>query len=164
MKAHLDPQCRISGIATLVLLVAALASGCANQGPQVKVLGVTQPRQPVAEQRVVVFVEVVNPGQRELQLSRLEYQFQASKWLSSQGRVALARNIAPGASAIVEIPVPVEKVAEGTGKDGLGFTLQGRLFAQDDQLERSWSVKAKGALRRAGNAAPTVDVQVAAVR
>ena len=168
MMTYLIRHCgtRLRG-AVLVALAAVLVStslGCASQGPEVKVLGVSQPRQPVAEQRILVFVEVVNPGNHDLQLSRLEYRFKASSWFKSEGRVALTRQVAPGASAIVEIPVPVDASGADAGLGGVPFSLEGRLFAQDERLERSWSVKAKGALRNAGNKRRSVQVRIAANR
>jgi len=150
------------GLAAMLALGAG-ASGCAGQAPEVKVLGITQPKEPVAEQRILVFVEVVNPGYHDLELSRLEYRFRASSWFKSEGRVALARQVAPGASAIVEIPVPVQGAPAGAVA-GVPFSLEGRLFARDDRLERSWAVKAKGDLRKAAGPRRTVQVRIAANR
>ncbi len=166
MLTYLIRHCGTRGIqlalgALAVVAVSAGATGCAGQAPEVKVLGVTQPKQPVAEQRILVFVEVVNPGYHDLELSRLEYRFRASSWFKSEGHVALARQVAPGASAIVEIPVPV-KGAPDEVAGGVPFSLEGKLFARDDRLERSWTVKAKGALRNAQGPKRSVQIRVAA--
>ena len=141
MLAYLVRKCSYPFLALCLVLTSM---GCASSGPQVKVLGVSEARQPAHQQSILVFVEVVNQSDREIRLSRLDYDFRASQWFSSDGQVALSRFVAPGASAVVEIGVPIE-TREQRSED-VNFTLAGRLYAQDDRLERSWSVKAKGAL------------------
>ncbi len=147
-------------VATVLCLSCSVFTlGCSSKGPQVKVLGVTQPKEPMAQQRILVFVEVINPTRHDLRLSRLEYNFHADSWLDSEGKVGLAREIAPGASAVVEIPVPV-RARDGALPAGVPFTLEGTLFAQDDRFERSWVVHAKGNLRNTG-ATGSLTVRVA---
>ncbi|MBT8496530.1 MAG: hypothetical protein KJO07_26010 [Deltaproteobacteria bacterium] len=159
MKTYLIRHCRTLA---LVTAFAALLVGCASQAPKVKVLGVTQPVKPVAEQGIVVFVEVVNPGNHDLQLQRLEYKFKAQKWFESKGNIRLSREVAAGGSAIVELSVPVDSDDLQGAKQGGKFTLEGKLFATDANLERSWKVKARGALRQKSSDRGAYRVQVAA--
>jgi hypothetical protein len=127
----------------------------------VTVLGVEQARTPAtADHSLLVFVEVVNPTQRDLHLSRLEYKVRASSWFESAGQVQLARDIGAGESAVVEIPVPMRQ--SSGGHDGsVPYTLDGKLFALEDHVERSWKVQVRGALSRAGD--PRSPVRVTAV-
>jgi hypothetical protein len=109
---------------------------------------------------LVVFVEVTNPTDRNLQLSRLEYQVHADSWFESKGQVRVTREIAPKESAVVEIPVPVEhagQVSEGK----VPYSLEGRLFAVEDHVEHSWKVALHGVLGLAGG--PDGPVRVTAV-
>jgi hypothetical protein len=94
-----------------------------------------------------MFVEVVNPTQAQLTLSRLEYQLEASTWFRSRGKVALRRSIGPGSSAVVEIPVPVDPSRRsGRVPTGAPYELEGKLYARDNRVERSWKVKVEGSL------------------
>lgn len=101
---------------------------------------------PAKQRTVLVYMEVVNPTARDLQLSRLDYRLSADAWFSTEGTVSLARAVAPRSSAVVEIAVPVDHVAARRG-DGVVYQLKGRLFAQADHVERSWSVTASGEIR-----------------
>ena len=146
MLAHTRLHHRSSGIAALALLAALLsAAGCSTTGPSVKVLGVQQ-AQATPSQRITVFVEVVNPTSRELTLSRLEYRVRARSWFESEGAVALSRQIGAESSAIVEIQVPVKRVAGAGDDETIPYTLEGKLFAREDKMERSWDVAVTGAL------------------
>ncbi|HTE52517.1 MAG TPA: hypothetical protein VK698_16810 [Kofleriaceae bacterium] len=147
----------------LILALAAAASGataCATASPRVTVLGVEQaPTAATARHSLLVFVEVVNPTQRDLHLSRLEYRVRATSWFESAGQVELAREVGAGESAVVEIPVPVRHTS--ASRDGsVAYTLEGKLFALEDHVERSWKVKVRGALGRSDRQSP---VRVTAV-
>ncbi|HWM84670.1 MAG TPA: hypothetical protein VNO33_02505 [Kofleriaceae bacterium] len=139
--------------------MSLLVTACASSGPRVTVLGVEQTHA-TPRRELLVFVEVVNPTSRDLRLSRLEYRVRADSWFESAGQVALARDIGAGQSAVVEIPVPVRHA--GSAHDGsIPYTLEGKLFAHEDHIERSWNVKARGAIGRAGE--PGSAVRVTAV-
>jgi hypothetical protein len=149
----------------LLVLSAALAllSACGASSPRVKVLGVSE-SQARARRTLLVFVEVVNPTDREIQLEKLEYQLDAAPWFETAGRVPLARAVAADSSAIIEIPVAVSTrdslgaaSAKGSPERGVPFRLHGRLL---DRAERSWSVEARGAFDRIAGA-PAARVVVA---
>jgi LEA14-like dessication related protein len=148
MLAYLNPH-RL----TLLLGAGILAAGCATASPEVKVLGVSQPRAQQAEQVVVVFLEIVNPTGRSLELSRLDYRLSAPDWLDTEGRVGLSRAVSAGSSTIVEIAVPVRRPDVPVA---MAYSLEGTLFARENRIERSWSVAVTGALAernaRAGSA------------
>lgn len=137
-----------------VLFFGLTAAGCAAKAPQLKILGVGQ-----ADSRdsrdshhdggargrmLVVYVEVVNRTDRDLELSKLEYTVAAESWFSSEGAVRLSRVVGPNATAVVEIPVPFKPRAEAPA--GVAYSLRGKLFAQDSQIERSWSIRSDGTL------------------
>ncbi len=123
-------------------IAAVLTVGCASSRPEVKVLGVSQARRATDSSTLVVFVEVVNPSSTALQLSRLEYQLEASSWFRTRGKVALGRSVGAGSSAVVEIPVE----ASSDVPSGAAYALSGKLFARENRVERSWKVRVKGAL------------------
>lgn len=125
------------------------------------VLGVEQaPRSATPRAALLVFVEVVNPTNRDLHLSRLEYRVRAASWFEGAGQVQLAREIGAGQSAVVEIPVPVRH--SSAARDGsIPYTLEGKLFAIEDHIERSWNVAVRGAIGRAGDGSAPVRVTVA---
>src|SRR5262245_55420144 len=120
-------------------IAAILLVGCAGGRPQVKALGVSQSRRAVDAKTLIVFVEVVNPSQSPLRLSRLEYQLEASSWFHSRGKVALQRSVGAGSSAVVEIPVE----ASNDVPSGAAYALSGKLFARENRVERSWKVRVK---------------------
>lgn len=93
-----------------------------------------------------VFVEVHNPTSRNLNLQRMEYRLVADDWFDTKGKVKVQRTIAAGASAVVEILVPMGDTPRSEGMRGVPYTLDARLFAVGDQTERSWRLSAKGAL------------------
>ncbi|HUH00824.1 MAG TPA: hypothetical protein VML75_02450 [Kofleriaceae bacterium] len=130
-----------------VLFFGLTAAGCAAKAPQLKVLGVGQAdsRDDGARGRMlVVYVEVVNRTNRDLELSKLEYTVAAESWFSSEGAVRLSRVVGPNATAVVEIPVPFKPRADAPM--GVAYSLRGKLFAQDSQIERSWSISSDGTL------------------
>jgi len=140
------------------LLVGVLVSACATTSPRVTVLGVEQ-AQTAPRRSLLVFVEVVNPTGRDLRLSRLEYKVRADSWFESSGQVRLERDIGAGSSAVVEIPVPVQQ-AGATHEGTIPYTLEGKLFALEDKIERSWNVAVRGAIGLGERSAP---VRVTAV-
>lgn len=147
--------------ALLLAAGASAASACATASPRVTVLGVEQaPAPATARHSLLVFVEVVNPTQRDLHLSRLEYRVRAASWFESAGQVQLAREVGAGESAVVEIPVPMREAGAAQG-GSVPYTLEGKLFALEDHVERSWKVQVRGALGRAGD--PRSPVRVTAV-
>lgn len=93
-----------------------------------------------------VFVEVHNPTSRNLSLQRMEYRLVADSWFDTTGEVEVRRTIAGGASAVVEIVVPVADAVEQERLGGVPYTLDARLFAVANKTERSWNLSAKGAL------------------
>jgi hypothetical protein len=136
----------------LAIALAAVVSGCAAGSPRVTVLGVEQART-TPRRSLLVLVEVVNPTGRDIQLSRLEYKVRADSWFETAGQVRVERDIGAGSSAVVEIPVPVQHA--GTARPGaIPYTLEGKLFALEDKIERSWKVKARGAIGRADRTSP----------
>jgi hypothetical protein len=147
----------------LLLLTAAAAlftpaAACSTASPRVTVLGVEQART-APRRALLVFVEVVNPTKRDLRLSRLEYRVRAESWFESQGQVQLEREVGAGQSAVVEIPVPVQHSA--SSHDGsIPYSLEGKLFALEDHIERSWKVVARGAIGRIGDGGAPVRVTV----
>lgn len=144
MSGHLSLHARLSSLlGAAALAVFLVATGCTSSAPRIKVLGVEQ-TQRAPRQSLVVFVEVVNPTGRNLTLSRLEYRVRAQSWFETKGEVRLTRQIGAESSAVVEIPVPVERAAASEEK--IPFTLEGTLFARENQIERSWDVEVKGAL------------------
>jgi LEA14-like dessication related protein len=157
MLEHIGLHRRPCRAATFVLTaILLMAAGCSTTGPSVKVLGVQQARA-TPTQQITVFVEVVNPTSRELTLSRLEYRVRASSWFESEGAVALSRQIGAESSAVVEIQVPVKHMASAEEEDTIPYTLEGKLFAREDRMERSWNVAVTGALgaRRGQDGSPT---------
>jgi hypothetical protein len=150
---------------TFLATSATLAAGCATAQPEVKVIAMSQAQaRPARAKQVLVFMEVVNPTNRDLQLSRLDYRLSADSWFSTEGTVSLARAVAPNSSAVVEIAVPVDDIASRRAP-GVVYKLDGRLFAHADHVERSWSVTASGEIRdqsaRFRFPAPAADVDVA---
>lgn len=98
---------RLLRVTQVVGIFAALALGvgCASPRPYVSVLGVAEPDR---QARMVVMVEVHNPTQTPLRLSQLEYILDhGPEGKTARGRVRLNQTVAPGASKVIDIPVPV---------------------------------------------------------
>jgi hypothetical protein len=138
-------------VSLLAIALTVLASACATSSPRVTVLGVEQAH--TTRRSLLVFVEVVNPTGRDLRLSRLEYKVRAASWFESSGQVQVERDIGAGSSAVVEIPVPVRQTGESHASS-IPYTLEGRLFALEDKIERSWKVAVRGAIGRNDRSAP----------
>ena len=130
----------------VVLIGLSVAVSCASARPHVNVVAMSQSQGRGTTQgqpEVLVYMEVVNPTGRELQLSRLEYQLSADSWFESQGAVELVRRVAAKSATLVEIAVPVAEL-EGKSSSGVPYRLRGRLFAKANHVERSWPVDASG--------------------
>lgn len=132
----------------LLATIAALAmSACSSASPQLKVIGVgqAQSRGPgVGDARMlVVFVEVVNSTNRDLELSKLEYDLAADSWFSSTGAVRLSREVNANSTAVVEIPVPYTARARA---GEVAYQFRGKLFANDAHVERTWKITQAGTL------------------
>ena len=139
-------------VSLLAIALTVLASACATSSPRVTVLGVEQAHT-TPRRSLLVFVEVVNPTSRDLRLSRLEYKVRAASWFESSGQVQVERDIGAGSSAVVEIQVPVRQTGESHASS-IPYTLEGRLFALEDKIERSWKVAVRGAIGRTERSAP----------
>jgi hypothetical protein len=141
---------------------ALILSACSGATPRVTVLGVEQgPAASAPRRSLLVLVEVVNPTGRGLHLSRLEYQVRATSWFESAGQVQLSREVGAGESAVVEIPVPVGHSA--AHEHAIPYTLEGRLFALQNKIERSWRVAVRGAIGRAGDRSGPIRVTAVVV-
>lgn len=111
------------------------------------VIGVKSPRvQRFDAPAVKVFVEVYNPTRSDLNLERLNYRLVAADWFDSKGVVQVERVISAGASAIVEILVPVREQSKEDSLLGVPYTLKARLYASTDKASRSWELTSKGSL------------------
>ncbi len=123
----------------LAALSVLALTGCATVAPRVDVLGMAPH---AGADSALLFVEVTNPTQRPLELSRLRYNVQGPEEFKAQGEVRLERNVTAGASAIIEVPIQTWHVAASGGP----IILTGRLYARDESIERSWKISARGAM------------------
>ncbi len=131
----------------LLVLVALVGSACTSASPKMSVIGVKAPRvQRFDSPSVKVFVEVHNPTHSDLSLEKLKYRLVAVDWFDSKGVVQVERVIAAGASAIVEILVPVQNQPKKKSRTGVPYTLKARLYASTDKTSRSWELTSKGSL------------------
>ena len=110
-----------------------------------------------------VFVQVHNPTSQNLKLRSLEYRLVADDWFDSRGKVSVERVVLAGASAVVEIRVPISEDADQSSIRGVPYTLDARLFATADKTERSWKLHAAGALANGRNG-PMVRTRIAGTR
>jgi hypothetical protein len=114
-----------------VLGAVGLGAGCHPGGsPELRVLGVQQePRHDV------VFVQVTNPANHTMRLTKLQYTFAAAGETLSEGEVPLAREVPAGAAVVVEIPLdtPSEKT----------MTMSGKLTAELNEIVQIFSVSAQ---------------------
>lgn len=141
---------RLSYIALLWLLSASLGA-CAPSGPELRILGVVDSarRAPGPEtQAVRVFLEVVNPGERELALAHMEYELDAPGWGISAGEMGLAHSIPGQSSTVIELPLTLTRPDQAARADAadMSYTLKARLFGPGNRLARSWRVRASGRL------------------
>jgi len=125
----------------LVVAAALVAAACgAAAGPQLKVLGAEKARRH-SSPAMVLYVEVVNPVGRPLRLQKLQYTFAAGDENATRGEVRLERTVAADAAVVVEVPVRLDGIALAPGDT---FTLQGKLFADVDSMQRTFSVATTG--------------------
>jgi hypothetical protein len=115
-------------IAVVVAFVLAACHG--TKSPEVHVLGVHE-----TSRRDVVFVEVTNPAEKSMRLTKLEYRFAAAGTTVSEGELPLARDVPAGAAIIVEVPLDTDP--------NQAMTLSGRLTAELDQIVRTFQVSAQ---------------------
>jgi hypothetical protein len=117
---------------TLACLVAPLSACHPPKPPQLTVIGSSAGE--MANQ--VVFVQVSNPANRPMRLTKLEYTFAADTGTTvSQGELELSRDVPAGAVAVVEVPLDAQPVGP--------VTLTGTLTAQLDEIVQSFQVSAK---------------------
>jgi LEA14-like dessication related protein len=106
-------------------------AGCATaRSPELRVLGVHE-----ESRRDVVFVQVTNPANRPIQLTKLEYRFAAGSATISEGELDLARDVPAGEAIVVELPM------DAAPREPL--TLRGKLTAVTDQIVRIFNVSAQ---------------------
>jgi hypothetical protein len=110
----------------------ALAATACHSGPSPKltVIGIRE-----APRHEVVFLQVTNPASRPMRLTKLEYTFAAQGQRVASGEVLLARDVAAGAAAVVEVPLEA-------GTPG-PVVLRGTLVAELDQIVRTFTVSAQ---------------------
>ncbi len=128
----------------IMICLAVFAAGCGAAGPRVSALGVSQGTHGAAEIEpgtLLVFLEVVNPTERPLTLSRLEYHFDADAWFEAHGEVRLSRAVDAGDSVVIEVPV---RIREPVTAQAGAYVLDGRLFGTDERVERQWNVRVRG--------------------
>jgi len=120
---------------SLALLFGLVLFACQSAGgnPQLRVLGVHD--QIATQQQQVVFVQVTNPANHPLKLTKLEYTFAADGATVSTGEVPLERDVPAGAAVVVEVPL------DSTSDKPM--TLQGTLTTELDQVERTFPVQAQ---------------------
>jgi LEA14-like dessication related protein len=82
-----------------------------------------------------VFVQVTNPANHALKLTKLEYTFAADGATVSTGEVPLERDVPAGAAVVVEVPLD--------STSDRPMTLQGTLTTELDQVERTFPVQAQ---------------------
>lgn len=113
------------------LLLALLVAGChTGKKPELRVLGVHD-----AIPHEVVFVQVSNPANQAMRLTKLEYSFAAKSGTVATGAMPLERDVPAGAAVVVEVPLESDSTQP--------MTLHGVLTAELDQIERTFPVEAK---------------------
>jgi LEA14-like dessication related protein len=118
------------------LFVAALltlAIGCRpGKSPELTVIGVHDE----SSRREVVVVQVTNPANRPMRLTKLEYTFASGSETITHGELELSRDVPAGSAVVVEVPF------EGDS-DGRKVTLRGKLTAELDQIFQTFKVSAE---------------------
>ncbi len=127
----------------LIATVATLSlAGCpASHQAQLNVLSVEKATTPSKD--MVVYVEVVNRAKRPMRLQRLQYTFAPAGSHAKNSKLQLElelgeRLVEAGAAVVVEVPLSVADAALGET-----LTLAGRLWAEQDQILRSFAVAAE---------------------
>jgi len=121
----------MSRVLVCLLVCVGLAACHGGKSPELRVIGVHE-----TSRQEVVFVQVRNPANRPMRLTKLEYTFAANGGKLSQGEVALSRDVPAGAAIVVEIPL--DNIPDETP-----VTLSGKLTAEQDQVSRTFKVKAE---------------------
>jgi hypothetical protein len=120
----------MSRFAVAIVLALAATACQPPRSPQVTVLGVRE-----APRHEVVFVQVTNPASRPMRLSKLDYTFASQGTQIASGELVIARDLAAGAAAVIEVPLE-------SGTTG-PITLRGTLVAELDQIVRTFTVSAR---------------------
>ncbi len=125
-------------VVTVLIAATALLTGCpASRQAQLNVLSVEQASTP--DRDMVVYVEVVDNAKRPMRLQRLQYTFAASGQETTQLELELGRRLVDAGSAVVvEVPLPLADAALGST-----LMLAGKLWAEQDQIVRSFTVAAE---------------------
>jgi hypothetical protein len=131
-------------VASLLFSAAVLlgSAGCpASHQAQLNVLSVE--KAPTPNRDMVVYVEVVNRAKRPMRLQRLQYTFAPSGAHAKNEKLELElelgqRLVEAGSAVVVEVPLPVADAALGET-----LTLAGKLWAEQDQILRSFAVAAE---------------------
>lgn len=131
---------RLASLLLAASLVPVVAACGASTQPQLKVLAVEHPVR--ASHPAILFVEVVNRDATPMRLQRLEYTFAAAGARRPGGEVALTRVVEPGGAVVVEVPVPAAASADEPWPAGEPVVMDGRLYTEQDDLERSFPVTA----------------------
>jgi LEA14-like dessication related protein len=115
-------------LAVALLLLVAACHGAGS--PELRVLGVHDQLR-----HEVVFVEVTNPANRPMRLTKLEYTFAAAGETLSEGEVSLERDVPANSAVVVEVPLDSASTQ--------AMTLQGKLTAELDEIVRIFKVSAE---------------------
>ena len=146
MSSHLIRH----GLLLAVVLSAAALSGACASAPKapVKVIGVANAHdRDDAGRMLLFFLEVRNPTSRQITLSQLDYQLEAKPWFVSEGRVRVSRSITAGGSAVIEVPVRLDRGNEDEErKVGVNYTFRGVLRVHSGAVDRDWPVRLNGEL------------------
>jgi hypothetical protein len=128
---------RLGGIVVLSW-IALGATGCAASRPYVSVVGTSQAPGPVADNQLLVVVEIHNPTGTPLRLSELEYTLaRRGGDAHTQGRVQLRDTVAPGHTSTVDIAVPL-----AMGAKPAAYDLSGQLRGYAGEIEMNWKIAA----------------------
>lgn len=126
----------------IALLSAVLLTACpASHQAQLNVLSVEKATTPNKD--MVVYVEVVNHAKRPMRLQRMQYTFAPAGSHAKNTRLELElplgqRLVEAGSAVVVEVPLPIADAALGET-----LTLAGKLWAEQDQILRSFVVAAE---------------------
>ncbi len=123
---------RLVTLTSLALSIGALslAAGCHPvKPPELQVLGVHDTG------HQVVFVQVTNPADRPMHLTKIEYKFAADGATVSTGEVPLSRDVPAEGTVVVEVPLDADA--------NKPMTLTGRVTAELDEIVQSFAVSAQ---------------------
>lgn len=145
----------------LLVGLSGLSIACAPATPEIRLLGTANGtyRAQSSEGRVVrAFVEVVNPGDSALDLSRMRYTLHTSNARASVGDIALRRSLPGHSSTVIEVPMVLTRtrgpdIVQRPALHGLDYVLSAQLYARGNRLAHSWQVRTSGRLddRRAAS-------------